>query len=63
MPQRALTLPLSACSPADSKTIAADAARCVASPTSTVPGAATDWSREAVLTRSPATIPWSSPRR
>ena len=35
------------------------AARWVASPTSTVPGGATDWSRDAVLTRSPATIPWS----
>jgi hypothetical protein len=34
------------------------AARWVASPTRTVPGAAADWSREAVLTRSPATIPW-----
>ena len=33
------------------------AARIVASPTSTVPGAATDWMRAAVLTRSPATIP------
>ncbi len=50
--------PLSACSPAGSKAIARDAARSVASPTSTVPGAATDWSREAVLTMSPATIPW-----
>ena len=28
------------------------------SPTSTVPGGATDWRRDAVLTRSPATIPW-----
>ena len=35
------------------------AARFVASPTSTVPGGATDWRRLAVLTRSPATIPWS----
>ena len=34
------------------------AARWVASPTSTVPGAATDWSRLAVLTMSPATMPW-----
>ena len=34
------------------------AARWVASPTSTVPGGATDWSRAAVLTRSPATMPW-----
>ena len=30
----------------------------VASPTSTVPGAAADWRRLAVLTMSPATIPW-----
>ena len=50
--------PLSACSPAGSKAIATDAARCVASPTSTVPGAAADCSLEAVLTRSPATMPW-----
>ena len=34
------------------------AARCVASPTSTVPGCAAPWSRLAVLTRSPATMPW-----
>ncbi len=33
------------------------AARCVASPTSTVPGAAAAWSRLAVFTRSPATMP------
>ena len=38
--------------------MAADAACRVASPTSTVPGAAADWSRDAVLTRSPATMPW-----
>ena len=30
----------------------------VASPTRTVPGGATDCSRAAVLTRSPATMPW-----
>ena len=30
----------------------------MASPTRTVPGGATDWRRAAVLTRSPATIPW-----
>ena len=42
-----------------SKAIAPEAARWVASPTRTVPGAAAVWSREAVLTRSPATIPWS----
>ena len=33
-------------------------ARWVASPTSTLFGGATDWSRLAVLTRSPATMPW-----
>ena len=38
--------------------MAAFAARWVASPTRTVPGAATHWSRDAVLTRSPATMPW-----
>ena len=38
-------LPLSACSPAGSKAIARRAARWVASPTSTVPGGAADWSR------------------
>ncbi|MFN8631009.1 MAG: hypothetical protein U0838_12045 [Chloroflexota bacterium] len=37
--------------------IAVVVAWCVPSPTSTVPGWATDWSRDAVLTRSPATIP------
>src|SRR6266571_1507647 len=35
----------------------ASVARRVASPTNTCPGAAADWIREAVLTRSPATIP------
>ena len=33
-------------------------ARCVASPTRTPPAGATDWRRLAVLTRSPATMPW-----
>ena len=51
-------LPLSSCSPAASKAMALLAARCVASPTSTVPGGATDCSRLAVLTMSPATMPW-----
>ena len=37
----------------------ASVARFVASPTSTVPGSAADWTRDAVLTRSPATMPWS----
>jgi hypothetical protein len=36
----------------------ASAARMVVSPTSTVPGSATPWRRAAVLTRSPATMPW-----
>ena len=53
-----LALPRRTWSPAGSKAIAREAARQVASPTSTVPAAATDWSRDAVLTRSPATIPW-----
>ena len=50
-------LPLTSCAPASSNPIAASAARCVASPTSTPPGGASDCTREAVLTRSPATIP------
>ena len=50
-------LPLSSCSPASSYAIAALGARRVASPTSTVPGSAADWTRDAVLTRSPATMP------
>ena len=58
-PATGAALPLSSCSPAASKAMAADAARWVASPTSTVPGGATDCSRLAVLTRSPATMPWS----
>ena len=37
--------------------------RIVDSPTKTAPGVATDWNREAVFTRSPATIPWSSASR
>ena len=44
--------------PASSKAIAPAVARWVASPTSTTPGGATDCSRLAVFTRSPATIPW-----
>ena len=52
-PATGACLPLSACSPASSNAMAALAARWVASPTSTVPGWATDWSRAAVLTRSP----------
>ncbi len=38
--------------------MASAVARRVASPTSTVPGGAMPWRREAVFTRSPATIPW-----
>ena len=44
-PAPGLALPLSTCSSTGSKAIATLAARCVASPTSTVPGAATDCSR------------------
>ena len=61
-PATGAALPLRTCSPAGSKAIALLAARWVASPTSTVPGGAADWSREAVLTRSPATMPWPSRR-
>ena len=43
---RVPSLPLSSCSPASSNTMAPDAARSVASPTSTVPGGAADWSRD-----------------
>ena len=53
-------LPLSSLSPAATNSTAGSAAMRVASPTSTVPGAATDWSRAAVLTMSPVTIPWPS---
>ena len=41
-----------------SKAIAREAARKVASPTNTFPGSAADWSREAVFTMSPVTMPW-----
>ncbi len=51
-------LPLSVNVPAGSPTIAASVMRRVASSTSTVPGAAAPWMRDAVLTRSPATMPW-----
>ena len=53
-----LALPFRSWSPAGSNAIALDAVRSVASSTRTVPGGATDWRRLAVLTRSPATIPW-----
>ena len=52
------TLPLSTWSPAGSKAMAEFAACSVCSPTRTVPGAATLWRRDAVLTMSPATRPW-----
>ena len=51
-------LPFISCRPASSYAIVASVARFVASPVSTVPGSAADWIRDAVLTRSPATIPW-----
>jgi hypothetical protein len=50
-------LPLSSRAPASSYTTASSVACLVDSPTSTEPGSATDWIRDAVLTRSPATIP------
>ncbi len=52
--------PLSSRSPAAVYAIAASVARCVESPTRTVPGAAAAWMRDAVLTRSPVTMPWPS---
>ena len=52
--------PSARATPASSYAIDASAARFVDSPTSTVPGSAADWMREAVLTRSPATMPWPS---
>ena len=56
-------LPLSACSPASSYATAASVVRRVASPTSTCPGSAADWIRDAVFTRSPATMPCPSAPR
>ena len=50
-------LPLSSRTPASSYTTAASVARFVGSPTRTPPGSATAWMREAVFTRSPATMP------
>jgi hypothetical protein len=52
------SLPLSCWAPTGSKVMALLAARIVDSPASTVPGTATDWRRAAVLTMSPATMPW-----
>ncbi len=51
-------LPLSSKLPAGSHTIAASVMRRVASSTSTAPGSAAPWMRDAVFTRSPATMPW-----
>ena len=53
-----LGLALELCSPASSYATAASDARLVVSPTSTEPGSAELWIRDAVLTRSPATMPW-----
>ena len=49
--------PRSRCSPACSYAIAAEVSERVVSSTQTSPGAAIAWTREAVLTASPATIP------
>ncbi len=51
-------LPFNSWVPASWYATAASVARLVASPTSTVPGWLWAWMREAVLTRSPATMPW-----
>ena len=58
-PATGASLPLRTCSPAGSKAIA-PAGGALRSPRrrGRCPGAATDWSRDAVLTRSPATMPW-----
>ncbi len=53
-------LPLSVLSPAGSNASASPTTWRVASSTSTVPGSAAPWRREAVLTRSPVTIPCPS---
>src|SRR5580693_9192583 len=50
-------LPFSACSLASANPIALPARRCVAASVSTCPGCAADWTRAAVLTASPATMP------
>src|SRR6266511_2867565 len=52
--------PLRSWTPAGSYMIAASVERRVDSPTRTVPGSASACTRDAVLTRSPATIPWPS---
>ena len=55
----AASLPLSSNVPAGSYEITASVVRIVDSPTKTEPAGATDWIRDAVFTRSPATMPWS----
>jgi len=55
--------PFSWCDPASAKPTAPPASRCVAASTRTCPDAATDWTRAAVFTASPATIPsWDAPK-
>ena len=56
-------LPFNSKTPASANTIAGSANRRVASSTSTDPGAATDCTRAAVFTASPATIPSPSAPR
>ena len=51
-------LPLSTCSPTSVNEIAAALSNRVVSSTHTWPGVAADWTRDAVLTASPATMPW-----
>jgi hypothetical protein len=55
--ETAPSFPLSVRGPTTAKTIACAAARYVSSPTSTVPGSAAVCRRDAVLTRSPVTMP------
>ena len=50
-------LPFSRCSPASANPTALPASRYVAPSTSTCPGSAADWTRAAVFTASPATMP------
>ena len=53
-------LPLTERSSTRVNRMAFPAARCVRSPTRTVPGSAADWRRDAVFTKSPATRFWSN---
>ena len=55
---RGSALPFSWCSPASAKPTALPASRYVAASTSTCPGSAAVWTRAAVFTVSPATMPW-----